>query len=126
MLLDASKAALRAAGVQPPKDVPLRDVDPSFKLRRVPVSRLTARLGINQYKKTAPMDEETVIAPRSVKILLSQHIGAPAAAVVKKGDTVEKGQLVAAAADGKLSVNIHSSMNGTVKEVTDKFIWIEK
>lgn len=126
MLLDASKAALRAAGVQPPKDIPLRDVDPSFKLRRVPVSRLTARLGINQYKKTAPMDEETVIAPRSVKILLSQHIGAPAAAVVKKGDTVEKGQLVAAAADGKLSVNIHSSMNGTVKEVTDKFIWIEK
>lgn len=126
MLLDAFKGQLRAAGVQPPKDIPLRDVDPAFPYRRVPVSRLTARLGVSQYRKTAPMDEERAIQPRSVKILLSQHIGAPAVAAVKKGDTVKVGQLVAAAAEGKLSVNIHSSVNGTVKAVTDKFIWIEQ
>jgi Na+-translocating ferredoxin:NAD+ oxidoreductase RnfC subunit len=126
MLLDAFKGQLRAAGVQPPKDIPLRDVDPAFPYRRVPVSRLTARLGVSQYKKTAPMDEERAIQPRSVKILLSQHIGAPAVAAFKKGDTVKVGQLVAAAAEGKLSVNIHSSVNGTVKAVTDKFIWIEQ
>ncbi len=126
MLLDAFKGQLRAAGVQPPKDIPLRDVNPSFPSRRVPVSRLTARLGVTQYKKTAPLDEGRDIQPGSVKILLSQHIGVPAVPAVKKGDTVKVGQLVAAAAEGKLSVNIHSSVNGTVKAVTDKFIWIEQ
>ena len=58
-----------------------------------------------------------------MKILLSQHIGAPAKACVKAGDTVGAGQILATAADG-LSVNIHASMSGTVKEVTDKFIVI--
>ena len=124
MLLDAFKGQLRAAGVQPPKDIPLRDVDPALDFRSVPVARLAARLGVTKYNKTAPLDEDTVVSPRSVKVLLSQHIGAPAAAAVKKGDTVSVGQLIASAADGKLSVNIHSSVNGTVKEVTDKFIWI--
>ena len=124
MLLDAFKGQLRAAGVQPPKDIPLRDVDPAIDFRSVPVARLAARLGVTKYNKTAPLDEDTVVSPRSVKVLLSQHIGAPAAAAVKKGDTVSVGQLIASAADGKLSVNIHSSVNGTVKEVTDKFIWI--
>jgi membrane-bound lytic murein transglycosylase MltF len=126
MLLDAFKAQLRAAGVQPPKDIPLRNVDPAIDYRNVPVSRLAARLGVTKYNKTAPLDEDTVLSPRSVKILLSQHIGAPAVAAVKKDDTVTVGQLIASAAEGKLGVNIHSSVNGKVKEVTDKFIWIEK
>lgn len=126
MLLDAFKAQFRAAGVQPPKDLPLRDVDPAIDYRHVPVSRLAARLGVSKYNRTAPLDENTVLKPRSVKILLSQHIGAPAVAAVKKGDTVKVGDLVAAAPEGKLGVNIHSSVNGTVKAVTDKFIWIEQ
>ena len=54
------------------------------------------------------------------------YLVVPAVASVKKGDTVTAGQIIATAAEGKLSVNIHSSVNGKVKEVTDKFIWIEK
>ena len=45
---------------------------------------------------------------------LSQHIGAPAKAVVKKGDRVLVGQLIAEAG-GFVSANIHSSVSGTVK-----------
>jgi Na+-translocating ferredoxin:NAD+ oxidoreductase RnfC subunit len=45
---------------------------------------------------------------------------------VKKGATVLEGQLIASAAEGKLSVNIHSSVKGRVKEITDKFIMIEQ
>ena len=126
MLLDAFKGQLRAAGVQAPKDIPLRNVSDAIDFRSVPVARLSARLGLAKYNKTAPMDEETVLKPKTVKILLSQHIGVPAVPCVKKGATVLEGQLIATAAEGKLSVNIHSSVKGRVKEITDKFIMIEQ
>lgn len=47
---------------------------------------------------------------------LSQHIGAPAVPVVKKGDRVLVGQLIAEAS-GFISANIHSSVSGTVKAI---------
>ena len=48
---------------------------------------------------------------------LSQHIGAPAKPLVKKGDRVLVGQKIAEAG-GFVSANIHSSVSGTVKAVT--------
>lgn len=47
---------------------------------------------------------------------LSQHIGAPAVPVVKKGDLVLAGQKIAEAA-GFVSANIHSGISGTVKAI---------
>ncbi len=47
---------------------------------------------------------------------LSQHIGAPAKAIVKKGDRVLVGQLIAEAG-GFVSANIHSAVSGTVKVI---------
>ena len=47
---------------------------------------------------------------------LSQHIGAPAKAVVKKGDRVVAGQLIAQATSF-VSANIHSAVSGTVKGI---------
>ena len=47
---------------------------------------------------------------------LSQHIGAPAAAIVQKGDHVLAGQKIADAA-GFVSSPIHSSVSGKVKGI---------
>lgn len=47
---------------------------------------------------------------------VSQHIGAPATPVVKKGDRVLVGQKIAEAS-GFVSANIHSSISGTVKAI---------
>ena len=47
---------------------------------------------------------------------LSQHIGAPAKPIVKKGDRVLVGQKIAEAG-GFVSANIHSSVAGTVKAI---------
>lgn len=55
----------------------------------------------------------TLPLPEQVIIPLSQHIGAPATPVVKKGDQVKVGQLIGQAA-GFISANIHSSVSGTV------------
>ena len=47
---------------------------------------------------------------------LSQYIGAPAVAVVKKGDQVLKGQKIADAG-GFVSAPIYASVSGTVKAI---------
>jgi Na+-translocating ferredoxin:NAD+ oxidoreductase subunit C len=54
--------------------------------------------------------------PQSVFIPVSQHIGAPAVPVVKKGDDVKVGQLIAKSSSF-VSTNIHSSVSGKVKRV---------
>ena len=54
--------------------------------------------------------------PKQVIIPLSQHIGAPAQAVVKKGDLVKVGTLLAKAG-GFVSANIHSSVSGKVNKI---------
>ena len=59
-----------------------------------------------------------------MKLLLSQHIGAPAVPTVNVGDTVEKSQMVARPAEG-LSVAIHASVSGKVTEVNNKYIVIQ-
>ena len=56
-------------------------------------------------------------APARVVIPLSQHIGAPAKAIVAKGDTVLMGQKIGEAG-GFVSADIHSGVSGTVAEIT--------
>ena len=47
---------------------------------------------------------------------LSQHIGAPAKPIVKKGDMVLAGQKIAEA-DGYISAPVHATVSGTVKAI---------
>lgn len=51
---------------------------------------------------------------------LSQHIGAPAKPVVKIGDFVLKGQVIAEAG-GFVSAPVHASVSGTVKGIEPRF-----
>ena len=83
-----------------------------------------ARLDLTKYNKEAPLDNE-VVDIKKVRIMLSQHIGAPAIAAVQVGDRVERGQMIAEPGKG-LSVAIHASISGTVTEVNDKYVVIEK
>ncbi len=56
---------------------------------------------------------EVLPLPEEVTIPLAQHIGAPATALVAKGDKVLTGQLLAEAT-GFMSANIHSPISGVV------------
>ncbi|MFQ7454651.1 MAG: hypothetical protein ACLRNQ_28725 [Flavonifractor plautii] len=53
-------------------------------------------------------------------------MGAPAQPVVRAGDRVEKGALIAAAPEGKLGANLHASIAGTVTAVTEREITIQQ
>ena len=80
----------------------------TFKIGGVhpPENKLSAQAAI----------EPLLPLPEQVIIPLSQHIGAPAVPVVKKGDKVKAGQLIGQAA-GFISANIHSSVSGTVVNI---------
>lgn len=56
---------------------------------------------------------ESLPLPKRVVIPIAQHIGAPSRAVVKKGDLVKVGQVIARPS-GFVSTNIHSSVSGKV------------
>jgi Na+-translocating ferredoxin:NAD+ oxidoreductase subunit C len=56
--------------------------------------------------------------PKTVTIPAAQHIGAPATIIVKKGDVVKVGTLIAEAS-GFISANIHSSVSGTVSKIAE-------
>mgnify|MGYP000845819563 FL=1 len=56
---------------------------------------------------------------------LQQHIGAPAEVVVKEGDLVKRGQLLAAKPADKMGSNIFTSVSGKVTAVTDKAVTVE-
>lgn len=62
---------------------------------------------------------EQMPLPTRVVIPLSQHIGSPANPVVKVGELVKTGQLIAEAS-GFISVGMHSSVSGKVKSI-DRF-----
>ena len=121
-LLQATKANLAKKGIKPQAPA-MKEVPSHRELRRIPLSRLRSRLGLDPYNMEAPMDESPIKIKR-LKINLSQHIGAPAVPCVKKGDAVEAGQMIAAPAENALSVAIHSPIKGKVVEANKSRIII--
>ena len=122
-LIGITKGQLRKNGIPVPKDIEVKPVNKQREYRTVPMSKLIARLGLRKYDLPAPLDE-TLVKADSVKLKLSQSIGAPSVACVKPGDTVKTGDVVANAPE-KLGVPIHASIDGVVSEVNDKFIVIK-
>ena len=103
--------------------VQLRDYSKSnFKVindfvKEIRDSRLTGYNGGIHPSERKELAEEIPLAkfpePDTVVIPISMHAGAPATPVVKVGDTVKVGQLIAEAS-AFISANVHSSVSGTV------------
>ena len=87
---------------------------------------LTFKGGLHpeENKITAASPIQVMPEPARIAIAMSQHIGAPSIPCVKKGDTVNCGDAIALPPEKALGVAIHSSINGKVKEVTDKYVII--
>lgn len=92
--------------------------------RKVPAERLLRRLGLEQYKQVAPL-RETSYAVKQVRIGLRQHIGAPAFPVVKEGENLRQGDLIADIPAGQLGARYHASVSGRVRRIDRDEIVIE-
>lgn len=85
---------------------------------------LTFRGGIHpphNKKSTEHKPVEIALQPKTVYIPLAQHIGAPSSALVSKGDTVKRGQKIGEAT-GFVSVPVHSSVSGVVKDISPRLV----
>jgi len=92
--------------------------------RRVPLERLSARLGIRSYDLKLPVDLKSY-TPSEVLIRLDQHTGTPSVPLVKERDRVKRGQLIADIPAGRLGAKYHASITGRVKKVTTSSILIK-
>ncbi len=101
------------------------DRHPFTDMRRVPVQRLLAKLDLLAYK-VHPTPVTEVEEPELVGLYLRQHIGAPAVAIVKPGDAVTCGQVVAEIPEKALGARIHASVTGQVVDVDAEKILVKK
>ena len=97
--------------------------------RQTPTKRLMRRVDLLGFDNHGPLREELLDAPE-VTILLKQHIGAPLTPTVRAGQAVRKGDAIAArpVTDGKpaLGADLHASIDGVVRSVTEKSVVISK
>jgi len=121
---DQAKTDLRAAGIQFQQAKPVR-VHPMKEYRRVPQTMLRKRLNVEEYEGPTPFIAKTP-APGKVRILLKQHAGQLANAVVKAGEAVKAAQAIGRVAEGALGADVHASIAGKVTAVTPQYVEIER
>ena len=120
---DKAKKEMKSAGIKYQQTKPVT-VHPMKEGRRVPVQRLIQRMQLKDYDVHTPFTEN-VPHPSSVKILLKQHVGETAKAIVLIGTKVNTGDVIAEVPENKLGAFIHASISGTVTEVTEDFVRIK-
>ncbi|PHV72124.1 electron transport complex protein RnfC [Sporanaerobium hydrogeniformans] len=116
------KQELLKNGIRPHEEP--TDVKVGAKVH-VPADRLLDKLSIRLYDKHARWIEEPLNVER-VYLSCVAHVGKPAIPIVKVGEEVFKGKLVATASEDGISTNLHSSINGVVSSVTKQEIVIER
>lgn len=119
------KNVMISNGVKNPHNNVPEKVNEFRPYKKYPVTKLVMQLELNKYDVKAPFINIDV-DPIKVRVNLKQHIGAPATAVVKIGDTVSRFDLVAKIDDGKLGANVHASIGGSITNVTGNYIEIGK
>ncbi len=96
---------------------------PMQEYRKVSTHKLMQRLDVLKFKDEGPLMDLN-IQPNVVRIPLNEHIGAPAQPLVSEGSRVKKYDLIAKA-NGKVSANMHASINGVIKQLTNTEIIIQ-
>jgi Na+-translocating ferredoxin:NAD+ oxidoreductase RnfC subunit len=94
---------------------------PMYEGRRTPLKQLVKRLGVTEYDHPSEFNTGEC-RPRKVEIPLAQHIGSPATAVVRVGESIRKGRCIGDIPDGKLGARVHSSMDGVVRSIGESII----
>lgn len=131
-MLDPQKISMEIKGSLGKHGLKRQNNKAPEKVRDIRASRLVSsavlidKLGIRKYVKDKVERRNVKFAPKTVYIELKQHVGKPASAMVKTGDKVKIGDIVAQTAYEDLGTTMHASINGKVKAVTDRFVIIEK
>jgi Na+-translocating ferredoxin:NAD+ oxidoreductase RnfC subunit len=93
--------------------------------RRVPIKTLAKKLHVLDYDLPAPLVEKEISTNRLI-LPLKQSAGTACISKVKTGERVSTGQIIGEPAPNQLGAILHAPMSGTVREVNDKAIVLEK
>lgn len=119
------KNKLRKNGIRFERSPEACSAMPERETRKLPTTRAAARAGVAGYEKIE-IDNMREIKPQQLeKVVLSlqQGIGQPLKPVVKTGDYVAMGQLIARSLKGQLGTSLHASVSGDIV-VEDTYITI--
>jgi Na+-translocating ferredoxin:NAD+ oxidoreductase RnfC subunit len=101
----------------------IKDIHPERENRLIPLKRLMLRTGIVKHRlKKLPLyelDTDRVVIP------FAQNFGNPPKAIVKKGEKVNKGEVIAVP-DGKYSTTTHASISGCISGIDGDIIEIRR
>jgi Na+-translocating ferredoxin:NAD+ oxidoreductase RnfC subunit len=103
---------------------------PDWPWRRIPSRRMAARAEVlNYYDREESGGDcgdfgsfEEITGCGKVSIPLKMHAGAPALPLVKTGETVKAGDLIADIPQGSMGARIHASISGTVRCFDDRIV----
>ncbi len=88
--------------------------------RLVPHEKVLKRTGTLEFEKD--LSFVGIQLPERVSIPLHQHAGLPAKPLVSEGMEVKRGQLIGIAEEGKISANVHASIDGIVEHVNGSIV----
>ena len=120
MVNESIKAELAKRGIRPQKRECVSSRE-ERKWRKVPSKRIAARAGVLEYYGIAVQGMAEAL-PRQVSINLRQGAGLPSEAIVKIGERVHEGQLIARRPENALGSDLHASINGTVLDIKESIL----
>lgn len=100
------------------------EVMPEREYRMIPEERWASALDVKAYDKVPVYKGESADFDR-VELPLKQHVGAPALPIVADGDEVQKGDMIAKAAEG-LSLPLYAPVSGKITLFENEKIVIDK
>ena len=109
------KAELAKRGIRYPKGEGQKEMSRQRDSRKIPAKRVAARAGVLPWYAGCGTDKLLQFEGERVTLALRQSVGVPAQPVVKDGERVTGGQLIARCPEGKLGANLHASISGIVR-----------
>ncbi|MDR1916815.1 MAG: 4Fe-4S dicluster domain-containing protein [Synergistaceae bacterium] len=110
----ALRKMLAEAGIRYKKGDGQRSPHPFRDMRKISTVRAAARTGVYRFQHIR-IDRLAEARPKRVILPMSQHIGAPCEPLLRPGDEVKRGQLIASSPQGRLGSCIHASIDGIVE-----------
>ena len=93
-------------------------------LRRLTTARLRHKLDLEKYNNPSPLNEKEVMVDR-LYVSLRQNIGVMGNVVIKEGQEIKRGDILAEAPESSLGLPIHSPVDGKILKITDESIIIK-
>ncbi len=119
------KQTMRKENIPNPHNRKVDGVRTDRSARRISVTTLTRRLGLDVYDKKAEYVPCRLL-PATVRIDCGEHIGQPARPVVKMGQQVGEEQVIAEPAPNTLGTPYHASISGVVTGIGEHFVQIRE